>query len=94
MRAGSKITLGTLLGLVNGYFLGVWRSEWMDTNEVGRQWIRLIIPAMMLVASVGIVVVVVISDRITTKRKTGTSNQASEATSKPAPGADSSAPQG
>ena len=71
--------LGTLLGLVNGYFLGVWRSEWMNTNDVGRQWIRLIIPAMMIVTSVGILVVVWITDRITKKRKTGTSNHASEA---------------
>ena len=71
--------LGTLLGLVNGYFLGVWRSEWMNTNDVGRQWIRLIIPAMMIVTSVGILVVVWITDRITRKRKTGTSNKASEA---------------
>jgi len=89
MRTGSKITLGTLLGLVNGYFLGVWRQDWIGANEVARQWIRLIIPAMMLIASAGIFVVVWIADWAT-GRKMKTSNQASHATSEPAPGAASS----
>ena len=70
MRTGSKITLGTLLGSVNGYFVGVWRSEWMDTNDVGRQWISLIIPAMMLVASAGVVLIVWLTDRLVGREKT------------------------
>lgn len=73
MRTGSKITLGTLLGLINGYFLGAWRFDWMNTDDVGRQWIRLIIPVMMLVSSVGIIVVVWFSDRIA-KKKTDVSS--------------------
>jgi hypothetical protein len=68
MRTASKIALGTLLGLANGYFLGVWREEWMNANDVARQWMRLIIPSMMLVASVGILVVAWIIDRITKKK--------------------------
>jgi hypothetical protein len=69
MRTGSKITLSTLLGLVNGYFLGVWRSEYMGANDVGRQWISLIIPTMMLVASVGVVLVVWLTDRLVGRGK-------------------------
>ena len=88
MRSGSKITLGTLLGLVNGYFLGGWRFEAMNTNDVGRQWIRLIVPAMMLVTSVGLVVVVWFTDklivwimnRLIGRRKTKTSNQQVDST--------------
>ena len=70
MRSGSKIILGTLFGLVNGYFLGVWRSEYMGANDVGRQWISLIIPAMMLVASVGVVLIVWLTDRLVGREKT------------------------
>lgn len=65
-----KIILGTLLGLVNGYFLGVWRQEWMGTNDVARQWIRLIIPVMILTASVGVVLVVWITGRLVGRGKT------------------------
>lgn len=82
MRTKSTIALSTLLGLVNGYFLGVWRTEWMNTNDVGRQWIRLIIPGMMLVISIGIIVVVWVTDKFTGK-KTRASNQASEAIAPP-----------
>jgi hypothetical protein len=42
----------------------------MDTNEVGRQWIHLIIPVMMLVASVGVVLVVWLMDRLVGRGKT------------------------
>ncbi len=64
MRIGSKISLGTLLGLVNGYFLGIWRQEWIDANEVARQWLCVIFPATMLAGSIGIVIIVWIADRI------------------------------
>jgi hypothetical protein len=70
MKVGSKVILGTLLGLINGYFLGIWRPEWMDTNDVGRHWISLIIPAMMLIASVGVVLVVWLTDRLVGREKT------------------------
>jgi hypothetical protein len=43
----------------------------MNANDVARQWMRLIIPIMMLVASVGILVVAWIIDRITRKKKKG-----------------------
>jgi hypothetical protein len=80
MRTGSKITLGTLLGFVNGYLIAVWRSEAINTNDVGRQWIRLIIPGMMIIASVSLILVAWVVDRISRMKREESSNQGVHAT--------------
>ncbi len=64
MKNKTKIILALLLGLINGYFLGVWREQWIEANDVSKQWIRLIIPCMMIIFSTSIFIVVFFVDMI------------------------------
>ncbi len=40
-----------ILCLSNGYFIFQWMKDAAATNDVGRQWIRLIMPIVMLATS-------------------------------------------
>jgi len=75
MKQTSKIVLATFLGLVNGYLLGEVREQWNGASDVGRQWIRIIVPCMMVISSLVIVAIVVAADwvwRKSTRNSTGT----------------------
>jgi len=43
------------LFITNGYFIFRLITNLGETNEVGRQWIRLIIPAIMIILSIIII---------------------------------------
>ena len=62
-----------LLFLSNGMFLWLWILESSNTNEVGKQWIRLIFPAIMIVSSMLLTGVYVIVKR-SVSPKTGQGN--------------------
>ena len=74
MKTASKITLGSLLGLVNGYLLGECRPQWIETNDVGRGYMTIIIPCVMIVVSLLITVAVLAVDWIVNRINANTRN--------------------
>ena len=56
-----------LLVFVNSFFWLIWKSEANVANEVARQWLRLLFPAMMLVIS-GILAVIYFAIRFVFKK--------------------------
>ena len=72
MSNHAKVILVIALLLGNGYLLMSWLKGASETNDVGRQWIRIIIPGMMVIFSLGIAAIVWVVDRIVrSKRQTG-----------------------
>jgi hypothetical protein len=64
-----KRALVALLLLVNGFFLVIWLAERSSTNEVGRQWIRILFPCLMLFSSLVVVGLVWGADWVCRRRR-------------------------
>lgn len=72
MRKNAKLILIALLLIENGYMILRWIQEASQTNDVGRQWIRLIIPAIIVIQSVTTFIFVWLIDKFLKYRKTKT----------------------
>ena len=69
MSKTAKLILVGLLIVENGYMLLRWMQEASQTNDVGRQWIRIIIPGIMIIQSFATFVFVWLADKIAGSRK-------------------------
>lgn len=69
MSRTAKLILIGLLIVENGYMLIRWIQEASQANDVGRQWIRIIIPGIMIVQSLATFVFVWLADKIAGRRK-------------------------
>lgn len=68
MKNLNKIKIGILL-ILNTYFICLWIQESLSTNSVGKQWISLIFPSLMLVFSAVVLVVFSIIEFLTKNTK-------------------------
>lgn len=57
LRAGKHAGLLTVLLIANGYLAWGWIADASGANDVGRQWIRITMPAMMLISSATIAII-------------------------------------
>jgi len=72
MTNPAKASLVIALFLGNGYLVVGWLNSVPETNDVGRQWLRIIVPIMMVLYSlVSSAVVLAIDWIVETRKKKG-----------------------
>lgn len=68
MKNLKKIKIGILL-ILNTYFICLWIQESLSTNFVGKEWINLIFPSLILVFSIVVLVVFMIIEFLLKNQK-------------------------